>query len=151
MSTKLDFVPVAGKSICYVGYLRESGIRTSRLSVPSLIFAKASDSIARPVMFRILRNYGVLDNVCKEISVLYCGNKSSVLVCGEMSGEFEVKIGVLQGDTLAPFIFVTVLDSSWCLQKVAKNQIRIALCAINIFHILSVSFMQECCTCKLRY
>ena len=26
-----------------------------------------------------------------------------------MSGEFEVKAGVLQGDTLAPFLFVTAL------------------------------------------
>ena len=70
-------------------------------------FSKAFDSIARPVMFRILRHYGVPDNVCKEISVLYSGTKSLVLVDGEMPGEFVIKIGVLQGDT---FLFVTVLE-----------------------------------------
>lgn len=38
----------------------------------------------------------------------------------------------------------------WCPQKVAKNSIRIALCAISIFHILSVG-SQEYFTCELRY
>ena len=33
--------------------------------------------------------------------VLYPGTKSSVLVDGEVSGEFEVKTGVLQGDNYA--------------------------------------------------
>ena len=61
-------------------------------------------------MFRILRNYGVSDNICKEIYFLLCSTKSSVLVDGEMSGEFQVKKGVLQGDTLDRFLFVTVLD-----------------------------------------
>ena len=61
-------------------------------------------------MFLTLHHYGVPGNVCKEIYVLYCGTKSSVLVDGEMSGDFEIKVVVLQGDILAPFLLVTVLD-----------------------------------------
>ena len=57
-------------------------------------------------MFHILRYYGVPDNVCREISVLYRGTKSSVLVEGEMLGEFEIK----KKKILALFLFVTVLD-----------------------------------------
>ena len=39
-----------------------------------------------------------------------------------------------------------------CLWKVAKNEIQIALCAINkiIFPMLSVG-CQECCACELKY
>ncbi|CAH3181727.1 unnamed protein product [Porites evermanni] len=47
---------------------------------------QAFDSIARLVMFPILRYYGVPDNVKKSWS-LYSGTKSAVLVDGEMSGE----------------------------------------------------------------
>ena len=49
-------------------------------------FSKAFDSIARLVMFPILRYYGVPDNVKKSWS-LHSGTKSAVLVDGEMSGE----------------------------------------------------------------
>ena len=49
-------------------------------------FSKAFDSIARLVMFPILRSYGVPDNVKKSWS-LYSGTKSAVLVEGEMSGK----------------------------------------------------------------
>ena len=66
-------------------------------------------------MCRVLCHCWVPDNVCKEISILQCGSKSSVLVVdGELSGEFEVKVSVLQGDTIAPFLFVTVLDWVLC-------------------------------------
>ena len=60
-------------------------------------------------MFHIPRHDGVPDNDCKEISVLYCGTKSSVLADGEMSGEFEIKVGVLQGNILPPFLLLTLL------------------------------------------
>lgn len=49
-------------------------------------FCKAFDSIARLVMFCILRHYGVPDNV-KKSWFLYSGTKSAVLVEGEMSGD----------------------------------------------------------------
>ena len=64
-------------------------------------------------MFRIIRYYGVPDNVYKEIPVLYIGTKSSVLVDGEMSGEFEIKKKIL-----AHFLFITVLD--WGFKMVPR-------------------------------
>ena len=38
----------------------------------------------------------------------------------------------------------------WSPQKFSKNSTRIARCATNTFHILSVG-CQECCTCELKY
>ena len=73
-------------------------------------FKKAFDSIKRHTMFRILRHYGVPSKIIRAIEVLYKKTKSAVLVEGKLSDEFDVTTGVLQGDTLAPFLFIIVMD-----------------------------------------
>jgi hypothetical protein len=41
---------------------------------------------------------------------MYHNSRSVVLVDGNVSEEFDVTSGVLQGDTLAPFLFIIVID-----------------------------------------
>ena len=73
-------------------------------------FRKAFDSINRDSMFKILRSYGIPKAIVDAIRVLYDDSKSAVLIEGQMSEEFDVTTGVLQGDVLAPFLFIIVLD-----------------------------------------
>ena len=73
-------------------------------------FKKAFDSIDREIMWKILRHYGIPEKIVTLIKCLYNGSTSSVRVNGILSKEFAVSTGVLQGDTLAPFLFVIVLD-----------------------------------------
>ncbi|CAF4122059.1 unnamed protein product, partial [Rotaria magnacalcarata] len=73
-------------------------------------FMKAFDSINRQIMFDILRHYGVPLKIVKAIEAIYHHSKSVVLVDGNVSKEFNVTTGVLQGDTLAPFLFIVVID-----------------------------------------
>lgn len=73
-------------------------------------FKKAFDSINREKMFQILRHYGIPEKIVQSIKVIYNNSRSSVIVEGRSSKEFDVTTGVLQGDTLAPLLFVIVID-----------------------------------------
>ena len=73
-------------------------------------FMKAFDSMNRQVMFHILRHYSVPLKIVKAIKAIYHHSKSIVLVDSNVSEEFNVTTGVLQGDTLAPFLFIFVID-----------------------------------------
>ena len=46
----------------------------------------------------------------KAIQTIYNNSRSAVLVDGQLTEEFDVTTGVLQGDTLAPFLFIIVID-----------------------------------------
>ena len=61
-------------------------------------------------MFKILKAYGVPPNLLNTIIALYTDTKAKVLSPDGETDLFEIAIGVLQGDTLAPFLFVIVLD-----------------------------------------
>jgi hypothetical protein len=73
-------------------------------------FKKAFDSITRKTMLNILRHYGVPVKIVNAIEAIYHNSKSVVLVDGNVSEEFDVTTGVLHGDTLAPFLFIIVID-----------------------------------------
>ena len=73
-------------------------------------FSKAFDSIKREVMWKILRHYGISEKIVNAIQCLYETSTSSVQLNGQLSEPFNVNSGVLQGDTLAPFLFIVVLD-----------------------------------------
>jgi len=80
------------------------------LTVTFIDFKKAFDSINRKVMFAILRHYGIPEPVVNAISALYNNSKSAVMVDGSISDPFNVSTGVLQGDVLAPFLFIVLVD-----------------------------------------
>ena len=73
-------------------------------------FKKAFDSIHRGKMIKILKTYGILSRLLRAIDAMYSGTRSKVVTPDGDTEEFEIAAGVLQGDTLAPFIFVIVLD-----------------------------------------
>ena len=80
------------------------------LFITFIDFKKAFDSIDRDMMFAILRHYGILEKIVSAIRALYDNSKSQVYVNGQLSETFDVTTGVLQGDVLAPFLFIIVID-----------------------------------------
>jgi len=91
-------------NIHYIRGLQES-LRFKKLNK-----IKAFDSINREIMFKILRHYGIQTMIVNAIKAIYKNSRSAVIVEGNVSEEFDVTKGVLQGDTLAPFLFVITLD-----------------------------------------
>ena len=73
-------------------------------------YSKAFDSISRSMTKKILLAYGIPEKVVAMIMRLHNGSKAHVMTDDGPSGEFDITAGVLQGDTLAPFLFVIVVD-----------------------------------------
>ena len=73
-------------------------------------FKKAFNSINRDTMWQILRHYGVPEKIVNIIKCSYDGSTSAVLIDGILRQEFLITTGVLQRVTLAPFLFIVVLD-----------------------------------------
>lgn len=66
-------------------------------------------------MWKILRKFKVTEKVVNITKWLCDGSASAILVDGILSKEFLVTTRVIQGDTLAPSLFIIVLD--FVLQK----------------------------------
>ena len=73
-------------------------------------FSKAFDSIHRGKMEEILIAYGIPRETVSAIMMLYRITKSKVRSPDGDTDFFNILAEVLQGDTLAPYIFVICLD-----------------------------------------
>ena len=73
-------------------------------------FRKAFDSVDRPTMFKILHAYGIPEETINAIKIMYEDTSAVVLTPEGESDSFSVNTGVLQGDPLAPYLFIIVLD-----------------------------------------
>ena len=59
---------------------------------------------------RILKAYGIPPNLLQGIEKMYSNTKARIVTPDAETDLFEITAGVLQGDTLAPFLFIIVLD-----------------------------------------
>ena len=73
-------------------------------------FKKAFDTVHRGTMMAILRAYGIPSVIVDVIRLLYTGTKAKVVTSDGQTDLFDILAGVLQGDTLAPYLFVIVID-----------------------------------------
>jgi len=87
-----------------------SAKRYKRLCAVFVDFTKAFDSVNRDRMFLILAAYGIPSAIINAIRCVYTNSKSFVSTHNGDTEAFAVNTGVLQGDTLALFRFIIVLD-----------------------------------------
>ena len=89
------------------------------LNLPAVLlfvnFSKAFDSIDRKNMKHTLKNYGISAETVKAmallcIMMLYMNTRYMVRSPDGDTQFFEITTGVLQGDTIAPFLFIICLD-----------------------------------------
>ena len=73
-------------------------------------FKKAFDSIHRPTMMQILKAYCVPPRLLSAKEKMYENARAKVITPDGETDFFQIKAGVLQGDTLAPYLFAIVLD-----------------------------------------
>ena len=85
-----------------------------RNNVPATIvfvdLSKAFDSVHRAKMIKILKEYGIPNEIINAIQKLYMGTRAKVLSLDGETECFEILRGVLQGDTLVPYLFTIAID-----------------------------------------
>jgi exonuclease III len=82
-------------------------------------FSKAFDSVTWTAIQRELRFWHVPLILVDAIFQVMVNHTLQVRCDGELSASFSVELGVLQGDTLAPYLFVIVMDS--ILRRLDQN------------------------------
>ena len=70
----------------------------------------AFDRVPRKVLEWSLRKKEIPDTLVRSVMILYEGAKTRVKVDSELSEEFVVKVGMLQGSMLSPFLYEVVVD-----------------------------------------
>ena len=88
------------------------GVRAKNLQATSIFvdFTKAFDSIHRGKMEQILLAYGLPKETVAAITILYRNTKVKVRSPDGDTEYFDIVAGVLQGDTLAQYLFIICLD-----------------------------------------
>ena len=66
-------------------------------------------------MLKILQAYGIPEIIVDAIQDSYSETRAKVTTPDGETDEFEIFAGVLQGDTLAPYLFIITLD--YCLRS----------------------------------
>ena len=62
------------------------------------------------VMEKILALYYIPSELIELIMMMYIGSVAVVKTRDGKSGSIHLSVGALQGDTLAPFLFIIVVD-----------------------------------------
>ena len=88
------------------------GVRAKNLQATLIFvdFTKAFDFIHRRKMEQILLAYGIPKETVAAIRILYKNTKVKVRSPDGDTKYFDIVAGVLQGDTLAPYLFIICLD-----------------------------------------
>ena len=88
------------------------GVRVKNLQTTILLvnFTKAFDSIHRGKMEKILLPYGLPKETVAAIMILYRNTKVKVRSPDGDTDYFDIVAGVLQGDTLGPYLFIICVD-----------------------------------------
>ena len=75
-------------------------------------------------MVRILRAYGVPPNLLRAIDTMNAGTSARVVTPDGNSEEFDIWAGVMQGDTLAPFLKGREQDLGFTLKPRKSSDTR---------------------------
>ena len=88
------------------------GVRAKNLQATLIFvdFTKAFDSIHRGKIEQILQAYGLPKETVAAITILYRNTKVKVRSPDRDTEYLDIVVGVLQGDTLTPYLFIICLD-----------------------------------------
>ena len=97
--------------------------KNQQATILFVYFTKAFDSIYRMKMEQILHAYGQPKETIEVIMILYRNTKVKVRSPDGDTDYFDIVAGVLQGNTLAPYLFIICLDNvlRTSIDKIKEN------------------------------
>lgn len=107
------FLPGRGTrdAIALLVRLEQECRRTGRrVYITFVDVVKAYDSVVRHLLFHVLREYGLEQEMVDMLQLLYTATKGQVVVDGVASRPFDITSGVKQGCILSPLLFNAYLD-----------------------------------------
>ena len=72
--------------------------------------SKAYDSVNRNLLRKVCRKYGISEKLVDLLRLLYQNSRAKVRIEGDLSDEFSIESGVLQGGTPSPILFNILFD-----------------------------------------
>ena len=84
-------------------------------------FAVAFDSISHNFLFETLKKFGFSNNFIRWVKILHKNIESCVLIDGLSTGYFTLKRGTRQGDQLAPYLSILMLEILGVMVKDNRN------------------------------
>ncbi|VDP36230.1 unnamed protein product [Schistosoma margrebowiei] len=82
----------------------------SSLYINFIDYDKASDSVDRRTLWKLLRHYGVPEKIVNIIRNSYDGLQCKVVHGGQLTDAFQVRTGLRQGCLLSLFLFFLAID-----------------------------------------
>ncbi|VDP58029.1 unnamed protein product [Schistosoma margrebowiei] len=82
----------------------------SSLYIDVIDYEKEFDTVDRRTLWKILRHYGVPENIVNIIRNTYDGLQCKVVHGGQLTDAFQVRTEVKQGCLLSPFLLLLVVD-----------------------------------------
>lgn len=99
------------EQICALRILIDRCILRKKTAVIVYVdFSKAFDSVDREALRQIIAFYGVPNQLSRAVNALFTGTSAVVRTPDGITEPFSTTSGILQGDTLAPFLFVLAID-----------------------------------------
>jgi len=98
--------------------------RKKKMQIVFVDLEKAYDRVPRKLVWEVMKCRGVNDRYIDAVQDMYTGVRTSVKTENGQSNSFEVRIGVHQGSTLSPYLFILVMDEllkgvikevPWCM------------------------------------
>ena len=103
-------------------------------------FEAAFDSIDYQFMLEILKKYGFSEYFFNWISIMHTDPESCVMNNGSSTGYFQLNRGTRQGDPIAPYLFILVIE---VLAKMVQNNKSIKGLTINGVEIKQCIFADD--------
>ena len=107
----------------FVESLKAYGQKHLQATLLFVDFTKAFDSIHREKMEQILLAYGLSKETVAAVTILYKNTKVKVPSPDGDKEYFDIVAGVLQGDALAPYLFIICQDYvlRTSIDKISEN------------------------------
>nr|GFA97153.1 RNA-directed DNA polymerase, eukaryota [Tanacetum cinerariifolium] len=113
-------------------------------------FAKAYDSVRWDFLLDVLYAFGFRSRWCTWIRGIFSSNMASILVNASPTVKFSIFCGLKQGDPLAPFLFILVMETLHISVSRAVNdgvfkglQIHDSMVLSHLFYVDDVVFLGE--------